>query len=882
MNNSGAKDPGNRSYEAANPTPAARASLPARQPLLWAALAYAAGILAGGYTWRPPLWWMIAVVVFAASGAYFLRRRARMAIALGLSALFVTGALVIQVRTPNSGDTGVLAFADGRDLLVTAHVAKEGNLRERTPGDTQQRLDLETEQITVGEETFNVRSGIRVSFYGREVRNEFEAPLAATMPLYRYGQRLRFPLKLYAPRNFRNPGAFDYQAYLAENGTVAIGSTKADSVELLPGFAGGRAELWRTRLRRNLIERIHLLWTPDQAALLDALLIGENSFLGHETLIEFQRTGTYHVLVISGLKIAILALVTFWLLRRMRVSTVIAGVFTVLLTVAYALLTDVGAPVWRATLMLALYLGARMLYRQKSILNTIGAAALALLLVDPTALLGASFQLSFLCVLVIAGISTPILERTTQPFSRALRSLDSTAYDSALTPALAQVRLDIRMVAGRMQRFLGTRFPLLALSGTARLLLLICEFFVISLVLQAGFALPMAYYFHRAALVSLPANMLAVPLTEIVMIAAIVALTTSYASLSLAKVPVMVAAGALRVMSGSVHWLGNFRVADARVPTPQLAVILLSAGALVLAMILSRRRWLLVGVGLAALSASAVWICAIPPRPLLRPGVLELTAIDVGQGDSILLVSPLGRTLLVDGGGIPSWMHSDLDIGEDVVSPYLWSRGFHQLDVVALTHAHADHMAGLTAVLANFHPRELWLSVDSPSPELQILLREAKALAIPVVLHKAGDSFEIGGAKIAVLAPPRDQEARASRPNDESLVMKISYGETSALLEGDAEKKTERQVVEEEPQADLLKVAHHGSSSSTIPELLAAVHPKFAVISVGARNVYGHPRQEVLERLEEAHVQTYRTDLDGAVTFYLDGKTVISPSTDLP
>ncbi len=382
----------------------------------------------------------------------------------------------------------------------------------------------------------------------------------------------------------------------------------------------------------------------------------------------------------------------------------------------------------------------------------------------------------------------------------------------------------------------------------------------------------MAYYFHRATVVGLPANMLVVPLMELLMPAAVAAMALGYVSHALARIPVLIAGFALEGIAGTVRWLGGLRIADLRVPTPGTAVILLSALAIALAMICVRRRpWLAAG-GLAALACSAFWISAVAPRPQIRPAVLEMTAIDVGQGDSILLVSPTGRTLLVDAGGLPHWVHSDLDIGEDVVSPYLWSRAISRLDAVAITHPACRPHGRSRGDSGQLPAAGVVAGRLRRSRDDGLAASRHRHWVCAVVHHQAGDKFDFGGAEVRVLAP--GAEELAARRNDESLVMKLTVGKTSALLEGDAEKRSERQIAEEHPEADLLKVAHHGSATSTIPLLLDRVHPRYAVISVGNRNTYGHPRGEVLARLGQAHVMTYRTDLNGAVTFYLDGSTV--------
>jgi competence protein ComEC len=858
-----------------------------------------------------------------------------------------------QLQPAPSPQTALLTYADGLSRTVQGRIVRIRTLPARannpdTPDSAEVDLDSDQWDETAGaRENATPTTSLDLSLTAIEdvtpdtsrmvpIAGGIRATLLAgrspqpqPQPQFHCGDIVELPLRLRKPERYRDPGAWQYADYLLDQGIAATANVPAAKLHplanLLPDapslhpladlsasaecriFA---AQSWaatrlfaytRSSANRRLPPRLRL--TPNDAGMLNAMLFGDRSSLTQPLRIGFQRTGSFHLFVVSGMHVALLAGLVFWIARRLRLRNWLATLLTLALTYAYALLTGFGVPVQRALLMTAVFLIGRLLSRQRNVLNALGAAALAVLLWSPRALFEASFQMTFLAIVAIAGIAVPLGERSFLPYARAARNLHSLWIDRVIPPRFAQLRVTLRMFGEPLAGILGEWAYLLP-ARVVIAVLWAAQLALIGLIAEAVMVLPMALYFHRATIFAIPANMFSIPLVAVL---APLGLVTFLASLIsppfgywLAALPGSALALLLHGVTGAISRISHAPAADLRVPGPTLTHALAAVACFAFCCWAVRRSrayaWTAVAV-LALAAAIVLW----PTPPAVHPNQLEVTAIDVGQGDSLLVVGPTGQAMLIDAGGPTgaaanaenaALTSSTFDIGEEIVSTYLWSRQVRRLDVVALTHAHSDHMGGMPAILRNFRPRELWVAVDPDSAPYRALLAEAALLGIRVRHLRAGDRLTWDTLDLAVLAPTPAYTNPGPPINNDSLVLRIVFGQSSALLEGDAESPSEQQMVAASllnPAAQLgpdtlLKVGHHGSRTSITPDFLALVAPQDAVISVGRNNTFGHPRPEIIQRLHDAHARVFRTDQFGLTTFLLsrDGQISALPAASIP
>jgi competence protein ComEC len=854
-------------------------------PSLWPAVCFAGGILLSGklaaHSHLTPRFFLLAAASLLLAGFILLRKNWLPA------AGFVATAAWLCLGCAAAGLERVSVPANLASTLIesgkldsSVALRWRGRLRAdplALPWGTRYEINLDEVESTGG--VMPVSGGLRLTSYNGETN-------ADLLPRVRAGDRIEVLVRALPVRNFGNPGSFDFRGYLALQGIQLQGALRSDQLLTVLGHPRLTTSERLARARGRLLRSIDTLFVSrqDEAALARAMLLGDRSFVEHDRVVEFQQTGVYHVLVLAGLHVGALTAFFIWAGRRLRLGLLSRTLFTLAALAAYVGIVEDRPPILRAALMAALYLSARLLYRRMDLLNVAGLSALGIFAARPSEIGDASFLLSFSAVGIIGALAVPWMAHSSEPYVHGLEHLTDVSRDVSHAARVIQFRIEMRAAAAWIAALLprpAARFSTRMLVVPLRTGLYLWELMVISAILQLGMLPPLAYYFHRVTLAGPLANIPAVLLTGLIVPLGLFTLAASLASHTLAAWFAKFLGFFLAMLDASVQWFARWHGASYRIPEPPLlliAVFVLVAVALSAA-IRSRRRgwqWAVTPILLAV----AALIATHPFAPNLNTHNLEVTVLDVGQGDSLFATFPGGHTMLVDAGGALGSFHaggmrSGLDIGEDVVSPYLWSRGLKQVEVVALTHAHEDHIGGLPAVLENFRVRELWVGRDIEIAAYRQVLTMARQRGVRIIHKKQGDSFARENITGSILWPEELTEHQTAK-NDDSLVMRLTDGSQSILLPGDIERPSERKILAEDQPvgANFLKVAHHGSKTSTIEAFLSSSHPAFAAISSGRDNSFGHPAPEVVARLEAAGVRVYRTDRDGAITATTDGQTL--------
>ena len=702
----------------------------------------------------------------------------------------------------------------------------------------------------------------------------------------RYGARIRVAATLDRTGNYRNPGVSLLSEYLDRRDFDATGIVKNPSAIERLGHERVFPPLawlyeWRERLQREIDSR----FAPETAGVLDAALLGNRYNLSRDASERFREGGTFHVLVISGLHISFIGAVVFLVARRVTKRRMMQFLLPTIVVWAYSFAVGAEASVVRAALMFTFAGVAVVIFRQASSLNALGGAALALLVISPKEIFDPSFQLTFLSVLAIVVIAWPLLlnfsaigswhptRSTPHPpaCSRGLRSMCEALFWSErkwrqeLDRSSHSCRLFKTGLAAWLERF-----------HVQRLMRYMFGAVVVSVSVQLLLLPLMIVYFHRLSLASLLLNIVVSVLLAILVGVAMLALLISQVSATIAAPLFKLANATNWAMVHSVDPFSDLGLASIRLPEysgpAALVYALYYLPLLSLTIALSHwrplasqrdRKCRLHRFIIPAATLQMLLLTILIFHPLSNghaDGDLRVDFLDVGQGDSALVTMPNGTTLLVDSGGrlpFPASSDSSRRIGETVVSEYLWWRGLSEIDYAVATHADADHIEGFNDVLRNF-------SVKAALAGPKTLLETRTHVE---TIH-AGDTMRFGEVDIGVLWPPAEG---AGSDNDNSVVLRIKYGERTILLTGDIEKAAERALTGQDLNADVVNVPHHGSKTSSTDAFVQATNPTFAIISVGRHSMFGHPHEEVVQRWQANGATVLTTGNCGTITVTTNG-----------
>jgi competence protein ComEC len=795
--------------------------------LVYLAGAWLLGLVVASLTTQTP--WPLALLGpgLGIAAALSTRRPAPLALGLVAGLLILGGMWRYEQARPPTEPGGIAAFNDGAAVRFRALVSDEPDERGQSA-----RIRLSAREVWVDGAWEETSGGVLLR--------------SGPLPRYRYGDLLEVEGKLETPPVLED---FNYRDYLARQGIASLADYPR--VSLLESGGGNPLLELVHGVRRRLSDALAASLPEPEASLGQGILLGSRSALGPSLTADLNSTSLSHLIAISGYNVTVVAGLVIgslaWLLGRRQAALAALAVIA-----GYTILTGASPSVVRAAIMGGLFLIATLVGRPGSALTAIVLAAALMTAHQPLVVGDVSFQLSFAATVGLVYLSPVIQIRIRQALSplvgppEALRRGIASATMENLAVTLAAIAATLPIIALNFQRIslVAPLANLLALPAFPLMLLLSG--------LDAAAGAVWGPLGDIAAWAAWP------------LLAYLVAVASRLADLPLASLEVpsfgMGHAVLLYAATGLLAWWMQSTRPGQALLIRVFSLTATPARRVAAPLRLVPTPWLAGGM---ALAAGLLWWAALTPSS----DRLTVTVMDVGQGDAILIQSPAGHRILVDGG--PSGRAISEALGRE--TPF-WDKG---LDLVVLTHPEEDHLNGLVTVLERYDVERILASpAETDSAAYDAWRQAAEREGAPYYQAAPGEWFDLGrGARLEVLGPPTDliQEG-GDKLNNNCVVLRLTWGGVSFLLTGDLEKAGEEALLDqgEELRSTVLKVAHHGAADATSASLLAAVHPAVAVISVGADNWFGHPSPQVLERLSDSLV--YRTDLNGRVKLSTDGE----------
>lgn len=626
------------------------------------------------------------------------------------------------------------------------------------------------------------------------------------------GQRVRVDGAASTELGQVNPGIYDAEDHLhAENTYCQMTVRKSEGVRILADGPWWSLRHQASRLRNVEAEWFRRIAPGRILPFVYAVWLGDRGQLPRDTNATFRLSGIAHILAVSGVHVGIVFASAMFGLRMFLRNGRYRALIAMVTVVTFALVAGASVTSLRAALMVCIYLVAELFDREPDTPTALSIAAILFLGYNPDTLYHIGFQLSFASVASIL-IFAP-------------------SFEKLLGPIPAGVRQSI------------------AVSLSVQIL-----------------PLPLAaYYFHVLPVCGPVINLVAIPLLTVVLWLCFLATITALVSLSLATVFVYAALPAIAAIQSLAQWGAAVQHVMPTITSPTAGAVVAYVSAVLLAAairnVTQKRRWLHVGaVGFLLLCVPVFWRDWIPDP--------KVTFLAVGHGDATVIQSPRRKVVVVDTGNRNEY----IDYGERVVAHHLWSEGLNRIDYLFLTHPDRDHMGGALYLIERVPIGEVLLGPvpGEGATERNVLARCAQE-AVPVRRVSAGETFDLGGAKLYVLHPPRHWPGQHD-DNNRSIVLRLDWDETRILLPGDIEAEAEKRLLASDCDAHVLKVPHHGSRTSSSEAFIDAVSPQYAVISTGGR--YGHEAVslQIIERYERRGIKVLRTDeLGGIVLRIVDG-----------